>query len=59
MMQLQSPTYTKGITESTILVGEPAIHGNPDMSVLQMEWLPQSVLCTIQLLSYVGLGAES
>ncbi len=35
MMQLQSPTYTKGITESTILVGEPAIHGNPDMCVLQ------------------------
>ncbi len=35
MMQLQSPTYTKGITESTILVGEPAIHGNPDMGVLQ------------------------
>jgi len=35
MMQLQSPTYTKGITESTILVGEPATHGNPDMGVLQ------------------------
>jgi hypothetical protein len=29
MTQLQSPTYTKGITESTILVGEP------DMGVLQ------------------------
>jgi hypothetical protein len=35
MMQLQSPTYTKGIIESTILMGEPAIRGNPDMGVLQ------------------------
>jgi hypothetical protein len=35
MMQLQSPTYTKGITESIILVGKLTIHGNPNMGVLQ------------------------
>jgi hypothetical protein len=56
MMQLQIPTYSKGIIESIILVGELTIHGNPNMGVLQNGMATTKSLMHHTIVFFSGFG---
>ncbi len=55
-MQLQSPTYTNGIIESIILMGDLTIHGNPNMGVLQNEMATTKSLMHHIIVFLCGFG---
>jgi hypothetical protein len=58
MMQLQIPTYSKGIIESIILVGELTIHGNPNMGVLQNGMATTKSLMHHTIVFFSGFGCR-
>jgi hypothetical protein len=58
MMQLPFPTYTKGIIESIILVGELSIHGNPNMGVLQNGMATAKSLMHHTIVFFCGFGCR-